>query len=1095
MAIAILGIIITSNAQTRTINNITYEKIGDEWYSVYNGHQYKLDNVIVTVKFANNVNESQKNSIIQANNCNIVRSNSLGYYDLKISNNSFALDVVENFLANSSVTVAEPNTIGEYLSYPNDSLYGEQWHLQDEDSVWGIDAYKAWDKENGNSNVVVAVLDNGVDILHEDLVGNIWVNPGEDLDGDGVVWDADDMNGKDDDGDGLIDDLSGWDFVNDTNYLPPYQGWHGTFNSGIIGAETNNQQGVAGIAGGWTVTDPGCKLLVGALGTYHPQSGILDDAILYAAQHGAKVITMSLSMTPSQAIADAIDTAYIKYGCFVNCSAGNNNASSLNFPANAQHCFAVGASDTLGYKANFSNYGDGLKVVAPGVKIKNIKRFNTYSGTMGESGTSFSSPQVAATAALIASYHPDFSPKDITEAICLTAMKMRPQTTYVYTNGYEYGSWNNKVGYGKLNVDRALGIKEDINADLTLKQGNYICDEVHVTNNSTLTLNDTSRFYLLKPSKLVVDAGANLVIGDNVTFIAKAGNDTINIYGNVQIGKNVSFISENGSSLAINIYNNSINDTIVKGSFLNTKLNASCGYLKLDSCNFTGGGFSYTNGNLEIVYTDFNNSGVKITNATVSNKYAYINHCTFHNYTGNSLYVDNYPIYKIENSTVTNNGGDGIDIYNSGFNSTGANLVSGNTITYNGTNPLLPVGSGIKIYNSVAEIHNNIEISHNPYGIINLNNSQVSIKGNENATHCSGTQQIKDNNTNQVYATVNSFPYYFQRNAIVDEDNSTPLVYYNSALVMTPLNVQNNYWGANFTPATDLYPANGYTYRPIWTLLPDKKEVDVAEQEYNTANQKIEQGDYAGAKSILKQMPVDYSNSIYAQAAMKRLFELESSAGNDYAGLKTYYHTIYQNQDSTSLPKLADFLGNFCEIKQQNWPAAISWFEDKIANPESLEDSVFSIIDLGYTYFLMENSGLKSGYTGMYPQYKFTSVKDFEVNRDSLIALLFKTHTNGNNKLNDGTVADQSKVILMQNTPNPFTKSTVINYKLMEAAMVKITVYNQLGKQERVIENAYKDKGVYQTEFNASGLSSGIYYYTIEINGKPCASKKMSILK
>ena len=228
---------------------------------------------------------------------------------------------------------------------------------------------------------------------------------------------------------------------------------------------------------------------------------------------------------------------------------------------------------------------------------------------------------------------------------------------------------------------------------------------------------------------------------------------------------------------------------------------------------------------------------------------------------------------------------------------------------------------------------------------------------------------------------------------------------------------------------------------------------------------------------------------------MKRLFELEPLAGNDYAGLKTYYHTIYQNQDSTSLPKLADFLGNFCEIEQQNWPAAISWFENKIANPESLEDSVFSIIDLGYTYFLMENSGLKSSYTGTYPQYKFTSLKDFEVNRDSLIALLFKTHTDNNNKLNDGTVADQSKVILMQNKPNPFTKSTVINYKLMEAAMVKITVYNQLGKQERVIENAYKDKGVYQTEFNASGLSSGIYYYTIEINGKPCASKKMSILK
>ena len=90
---------------------------------------------------------------------------------------------------------------------------------------------------------------------------------------------------------------------------------------------------------------------------------------------------------------------------------------------------------------------------------------------------------------------------------------------------------------------------------------------------------------------------------------------------------------------------------------------------------------------------------------------------------------------------------------------------------------------------------------------------------------------------------------------------------------MTPLNVQNNYWGSNFTPSTDLYPSGVYTYLPIWTLLPGKKDVDVAEQEYNTANQKIEQGDYAGAKSILKQMPVDYSSSIYAQAAMGFVME------------------------------------------------------------------------------------------------------------------------------------------------------------------------------------------------------------------------------
>ena len=115
-----------------------------------------------------------------------------------------------------------------------------------------------------------------------------------------------------------------------------------------------------------------------------------------------------------------------------------------------------------------------------------------------------SAPQVAGTAGLILSRFPDFTPKDIEEVLCLTATKL---PAYDFDPGYEYGDWYEKVGYGKLNVDRALGIKEDIVTDLSLVEGNYIRDEVHVADNSTLIISGESRFYLLKEGELIVDEG------------------------------------------------------------------------------------------------------------------------------------------------------------------------------------------------------------------------------------------------------------------------------------------------------------------------------------------------------------------------------------------------------------------------------------------------------------------------------------------------------------------------------------------------------------------------------------------------------------
>lgn len=141
------------------------------------------------------------------------------------------------------VDYAEPNYIVHAHDFPNDILRGELWGLHNIGQSGGtvdadIDAPEAWQLQTGDS-IVVAVIDTGIDYNHEDLAANIWGNPGEIAD-----------NGIDDDGNGYIDDVHGWDFVNNDND-PMDDHSHGTHTAGTIGAIGNNGMGVAGVA--WNV--------------------------------------------------------------------------------------------------------------------------------------------------------------------------------------------------------------------------------------------------------------------------------------------------------------------------------------------------------------------------------------------------------------------------------------------------------------------------------------------------------------------------------------------------------------------------------------------------------------------------------------------------------------------------------------------------------------------------------------------------------------------------------------------------------------------------------------------------------------------------
>lgn len=245
---------------------------------------------------------------------------------------------------------------------PNDPLFNNQWYLS------AINAIDAWTLSHGSSNIIVAILDSGVDWEHYDLgrgndsYSNIYTNPNED------VWlnhnNPNTGNGVDDDNNGLIDDWKGWNYSNQTNDTRTTN-YHGTFVAGLISAKTNNNLGMAGIVGGDNRS--GVKIIPYCVGERYPMSSVIDDAIIDAVDKGARIIQLSLSVSFSQAIEDAIQYATDR-GTLIVCAAGNSN-NTVSYPAFNTNVISVGATKEDLSRANFSNYGNDLDIMAPGVNI------------------------------------------------------------------------------------------------------------------------------------------------------------------------------------------------------------------------------------------------------------------------------------------------------------------------------------------------------------------------------------------------------------------------------------------------------------------------------------------------------------------------------------------------------------------------------------------------------------------------------------------------------------------------------------------------------------------------------------------------------
>ncbi len=605
-----------------------------------------------------------------------------------------------------------------------------------------------------------------------------------------------------------------------------------------------------------------------------------------------------------------------------------------------------------------------------------------------------------------------------------------------------------------------------------------------VSNNATLTIEDSVKIDMYN-SIIEIEAGASLIIGDNVVFTGKSGQNELLINGNIQIGKNVQFINIDNIFLNNESQQITINNAAFNQSFL---LNKSLG-LCINKCTFSSCDVLWsTRGNLTIDSSDFYCTWLLIDNlwgstsdvATItSNNISGYQNCPA------GIYISDYDKFLIARNSI-NNCGSGIQIYESGWGVSGNQNVFDNEIS-NCSN------KGLNIYNSRASIAENY-IHGNEYGVWIARNSQVAIVGNAAAYYEYETQQIKDNNRYELYASEFSFPWYCKYNVIIDNDNAgnpdDPLVYYDIQEADT-LDIRYNCWGTGFSATDDLYPVDGFFWDPQWCPPGTTILNGLVEQLYFDAIDEYENENFAQAQQEFEYIIDNYPATKYAENAIRDLFSIEQFLDHDYAALIQYFENNSSIQNNLRLKKLAHFLSNRCNTKLEDWQLVIDHYEDIIENPETPADSIFAIIDLGYTYLLMEASGNKSYYQGKMTEYIPCSKTQFVDQKTYLLSLLPFTKESGDD-INSESVPRTGE--LQQNIPNPFRNITSIPFKTFVDGSVTISVYNHNGSEVISQELGYIRAGENTIQIELKDFPSGIYLYSLIINGQFVDSKKMILL-
>ena len=370
-------------------------------------------------------------------------------------------DIIKNLSQLDCIEYAEKIPFLKKTLTPNDPSFNSS-------NAWGlyqIQADAAWNVSTGNANVVVAIVDDAVEITHSDLSASIWNNPGEIPN-----------NGIDDDNNGYIDDVNGFDVAdsdNDPNPDNPVSSYdHGTHVAGIAGATTDNNTGIASIGFGISLLP--VKATNSATGVTHGYDGIV-----YAVNAGADVINMSWGGSGSSTTGQNIINWANNQNIVLVAAAGNDDVSTIFYPAGYTNVIAV-ASTTVGdAKSGFSNYGTWIDISAPGSAILSTIPGNGYAV---KQGTSMASPMVAGLCGLMLSLNPTLPPSNIKSCLLSSADNIDAANS----------SYVGELGAGRIN---ALAAMNCISATLNLSPvADFSANMFNILEGQSINFNDLSTY-------------------------------------------------------------------------------------------------------------------------------------------------------------------------------------------------------------------------------------------------------------------------------------------------------------------------------------------------------------------------------------------------------------------------------------------------------------------------------------------------------------------------------------------------------------------------------------------------------------------------
>ena len=616
-------------------------------------------------------------------------------------------------------------------------------------------------------------------------------------------------------------------------------------------------------------------------------------------------------------------------------------------------------------------------------------------------------------------------------------------------------------GHTRLGINyHLLPFEKPIQNDFTVTSDRVVRRTVTVKD-GTFTLNDSVRLDMYGTDSydcnLVFYSNSNLVIGDNAVITAKQGNCEIEINCDVEIGNNVKFIAENGATLKIKVNNGRI--------------------VHLSNCTFI-------NASLEV-------------EATEGKDYAYIPeisvvNCNFTSIIGVCEYE--IKVYGYNYVTIMDNIINGIGLMNTKHYTNGIIIHNSGTLSNNSRiyrNEIKGCTEvGLTLLAGRVNVIRNV-ITSCGYGVRLLNNSIVnSFNGSCGALNPNQTQYIHDNNYCEVQIHRGSMPQEFRYNNITNSNNAWFVQYddYTDRGLQIRLDLEYNNWGnlsnsqieQHFTTNNTGNNAVYFDYLPKWNWGECYSQYDESDIMMKEADSLQTEGLFSSAKLTYKEIIEMFPTSVSASNAMKKLFQIEALAGNDYASLQSYYLTNNSIQGNEDLSKMANVLANKCDEELKNYNSAISWYENVITDDNTpYNDSIFARIDLGYLYLKIEEEGNKS-ITGNLQQYIPKSREAHSTFTDyALSQLKFENNKSLNEESNNySEKLNENNISIF---PNPFDQTIMIIGEKIE--LVKI--YNAMGQCVLMLHT--NDSSIH---VDLNNINSGVYFVNvIDKNGTSLVKK------